>query len=197
MVSLGSLSHLTAATIFAESNLDLPPPYSACAGEGPAGEGESADGGAGGGAGGAGEESYKHEEPPPPYSACVVSYSRAPPGEPAVRIHHPRPRARHPRTSQPRTSIDNDNAQNDLIESGHRSAILTTDPLDTGGDSATRTELVFDNGRIIERVSPDNNTDNGSTHERDVDQPGEAGKDYVVYVNEEVSTGAAPRTLLV
>ncbi|CAH0598141.1 unnamed protein product [Chrysodeixis includens] len=194
-------------TATSHTSEDLPPPYSACAGEGAGGAvgagagGEGAGGGGAGGVGGGGAgaegAAYKHEEPPPPYSACIVSYSRPKDGDPAVRIHNPRQRARHAAAPSQHTSIDIDNAQNDLIESGQLSALQLADALQAEIDSLTRTELIFDNGRVIERVSLDDNSpDDEDSSNGDVEQAGEAGKDRVVYVNE-TAPAAAARALLV
>ncbi|XP_075986199.1 uncharacterized protein LOC142983195 [Anticarsia gemmatalis] len=134
----GSVPHLDEHEYASPSRLtsDLPPPYSECA---PSDTNIN--------------KSYHKdtEEPPPPYSACLVAFSNK--DIPTVHIHTQRDTrdTRNTLHSQPHTSTDTDNIHNDLIESRRRVP---------GEQGTMRVELVFDNGRVVERTIDVNSTDN-------------------------------------
>ena len=142
---------------------DMPPPYSECA-----------------------LGKLGSEEPPPPYSACYVAYTNPKDADPQVHIR------RHNLPHEPQhSSTDVDNAQNDLIESGLRAEAII--PPDDTADAAERTELVFDNGRIVERPSLDvseagvASTDNVEENTRRAHCV-----DKVVYIDETASESLTP-----
>uniref|UniRef100_A0A2A4JZM4 Uncharacterized protein n=1 Tax=Heliothis virescens TaxID=7102 RepID=A0A2A4JZM4_HELVI len=134
----------------------------------------------------------KRDDPPPPYSACYVTYSARPHQPPAVHLH---PRGHSARDAR-------DNEHNDLIEHALRAdaAPDAGAPHCAADDAGLRTELVFDNGRIVERRSTDLSSNNDSAaSSAGVEHTGQAEfKDRVVYVDETAPPSAtAERALLV
>ncbi|KAJ8708880.1 hypothetical protein PYW08_010262 [Mythimna loreyi] len=161
------------------SHSDMPPPYSECAR--PA----------------ASASKLVREEPPPPYSACYVAYTGPKDAEPQVHI---RRQTQNVLANRPHSSTDIDNAQNNLIENGLRSEPGTIDGGDVSEDVTpeTRTELVFDNGRIVERLSSDSNETGAASNDNEEEQSTRHGKDRVVYVDETAAETSSPgRALLV
>lgn len=144
---------------------DLPPPYSLCARPG----------------------KLTSEEPPPPYSACYVAYTNPKDADPQVRHDTIRQNVLDERQC---ASTDIDNAQNDLIENGLRAESVTTAE-DT--EDAERTELVFDNGRIVERPSSDI-SDTGVASNDSVEENTRHAHfvDKVVYIDETASESSTP-----
>ncbi|KAJ8708526.1 hypothetical protein PYW07_010651 [Mythimna separata] len=144
---------------------DMPPPYSEVARPGapaPAADPAKRTG----------------EEPPPPYSACYVAYSSPKGADPQVHI-----RRLDDQPDPPHSSTDIDNAQNNLIENGLTSEAATTTTVDVATD--IRTELVFDNGRVVERLNYNDDNEAGAASDDNAqEQSTRHGTDRVVYVDE-------------
>lgn len=117
------------------------------------------------------------EEPPPPYSACVVTFSNK--DIPTVYLH------RQETIEGPQTSSEVDNVENDLIEDGYRMEAEQSDH-----DEAIRLELVFDNGRIVERTIEVESADNVPDIVAQVGETviGNALEDEVPYVDDNAAS---------
>ncbi|XP_059056051.1 uncharacterized protein LOC131849937 [Achroia grisella] len=114
-------------------NNDLPPPYSECATVSTVS--------------GIGANKIYHEEPPPPYSACHVGFSNPKDGIPTVHFYNRRRENIFENNMEAGPSSDQNTGQNNSVTAG-----LNSDTVNIGCDqSDTNTELVFENGRIIER----------------------------------------------
>lgn len=166
-------------------NNDLPPPYSECARPGSTNL-----------------DKFTSEEPPPPYSACYVSYANPKDDVPTVRIHETR--RQNFLDERAHSSTELDNVQNDLIENRLRidavSMTASSNDFETP-NSGARMELVFDNGRIVERASVDlnsNDSETGVASHNDIEDRDADNKDSVVYINETVPENTtSDRVLLV
>lgn len=176
-----SIDHLAATEDLPPLPGDRPPPYSEC--------------------GRAPNHKFVREEPPPPYSACYVTYTNPKHADPQVHI-----RRLNSLDERAHSSTDMDNAQNNLIENGLRSESVTvgTSSDDSEDAQGMRTELVFDNGRVVERTSLDLNSNNDGAGAASNDNAEQLStrqgdiKDRVVYVDETAAENALPdRALLV
>lgn len=127
---LGSLTFLDGSEFSTptQRNSDLPPPYSECASNNNIVQNNNAKT----------SNKANSEEPPPPYSECLVAFSNK--DIPTVHIHGRSIDEAH-------TSSDIDVVQN-LIEHQHG----VNAEQSTYEEECMRVELVFDNGRIIERT---------------------------------------------
>lgn len=121
------------------------------------------------------------EEPPPPYSACYVAYSNPKDGIPSVHFYNRNRQV----LFQDSGHSSNGNERNDQINEGK--------PDDVGGDR----ELVFENGRIIER---DGSIGRETDNQRNVHGSGDnngSNAEHVITINVNQTNVPADRSLQV